>query len=41
VLEPIDVKMPLDPMIVQEYEERVFKFSAGFYITVLQRSQNK
>lgn len=36
--EPLDVKMPLVDARLPEFEERVFKFAAGFYITILQRA---
>lgn len=39
--EPFDIKLPINLQLVPEMEERVFKFAAGFYLTILQRAQNK
>ena len=40
--DPLDTKLPIrDKEKITEYEEKVFKFACGFYITALQRSQNK
>lgn len=43
--EPLDVKIPLNSKLsdaeLNDFEERVFKFAAGFYLTILQRAQNK
>ena len=33
--DPLDVRLPLDENLIPEFEERVFKFAAGFYITIL------
>ncbi|CDW78729.1 UNKNOWN [Stylonychia lemnae] len=41
ILEPPDLKYPIDQVEADKYEERVFQFAAGFYITILQRAQNK
>lgn len=35
VPEPLDIKMPIIEELIPEIEERVFKFAASFYITIL------
>lgn len=41
IIDPQDVKVPMNEKEVQEFEFRVFKFAATFYITILQRAQAK
>ena len=38
ILEPLDQKLPINDDDAHVMEERVFKFAAGFYITILQRA---
>ena len=41
IADPLDAKMPMDEGAVAEFEFRVFKFAARFYLTILQRAQLK
>jgi hypothetical protein len=35
IMDPLDVKMDIDPALIPAVEEKVFKFAAQFYITIL------
>jgi len=39
--DPLDIRLPLPEDVLPAYEERVFQFATGFYLTILQRAQNK
>jgi hypothetical protein len=38
---PLDVPLPMSPELTEEFELRVFKFVAQFYLTIILRSIDK
>lgn len=35
IQDPLDVKIPIDPKLLPEFELRVFKFAASCYLTII------